>query len=459
MASARIAIVGAGPAGFYAAEKLLKCEDHDLEVDMLDAVPTPWGLVRAGVAPDHPKIKGVSKVYEKVAALDGFRFHGNVRVGEDITHEELNEHFHAVVYAYGASGDRRLGIEGEDLDGVHAATEFVAWYNGHPDACDFSVDLSGRRAIVVGNGNVALDLARMLVLPREELERTDIADHALEALADSSIEEVVVLGRRGPAQAAFTTPELRELGDLSQADVVVEAEDAELDDASQDWLDNEARPTSKRNVDVITEYAQRGTGDKPRRVVLRFLSSPVECCGEGHVSAVKVARNELADEDGRLRARATDDVETLECSLVLRSVGYRGIGIDGVPFDEESGTILNEKGRVMDPESGEPLQGVYTTGWIKRGPSGVIGTNKKDSAETVACLLEDVEQLSEPDGDRDAFKTLLEERCPALVDQHGWQAIDAHEREAGEEQGRPRVKLTRREALVERGRARAEAPG
>src|SRR4051794_9418193 len=275
MPDLRVAIVGAGPAGFYAAGSLLK--EANAEVELFDRLPTPWGLVRAGVAPDHPEIKSVSRVYERTASLPGFRFHGNVDVGRDITHEELMAHHHAVIYAHGAAGDRRLGIAGEDLPGSHAATEFVAWYNGHPDACDARFDLSGPRAVVVGNGNVALDVARMLVLTRDELAATDVADHALEALAESGIEEIVVLGRRGPAQAAYTNPELLELGELTDADVVVDPRETELDALSRAWLESErSSATARRNAEIVAEYARRATNGRRKRVVLRFLASPTE---------------------------------------------------------------------------------------------------------------------------------------------------------------------------------------
>jgi ferredoxin--NADP+ reductase len=457
MSSVRIAVVGAGPAGFYAADKLLKAPDHEIEVDLFDRLPTPWGLVRAGVAPDHPNIKAVTRVYEKTAALEGFRFHGNVDVGTELTHEDLARHFHAVIYTVGASGDRQLGIPGEDLPGSVSATDFVAWYNGHPDGRDLEFDLSGTRAVVVGNGNVALDVARMLVLTRDELAVTDVADHALEALAESTIEEVVVLGRRGPAQAAYTTPELRELGELTGADVVVDPADVELDAASAAWLESDqADGTARRNVEVVTEYAQREPTGKRRRVVLRFLASPLAILGTDNVEGVRIGRNELVERDGSIRAQATGEEEVLDADIVLRSVGYKGRPLDGVPFDEGSGTIPNEDGRVNG------VRGVYTAGWIKRGPSGVIGTNKKCANETVATLLADLGagELAEPEDGREAFVALLDERCPDRVDYAGWGRIDEAERAAGEPQGRPRVKLTRREELLaSAGKARTPASG
>jgi ferredoxin--NADP+ reductase len=451
--SFRVAIVGAGPAGFYAADRLLRSGPEGVQVELLDRLPTPWGLVRAGVAPDHPNIKAVTRVYEKTAGLPGFHFHGNVEVGRDVSHADLVAHHHAVIYAHGASRDRRLGIDGEDLPGVVGATEFVSWYNGHPDAADREYDLGGPRAVVVGNGNVALDVARMLVLPRAELQVTDTADYAIEAIASAGIEEVIVLGRRGPAQAAFTTPELRELGELTQADVIVDPKEAELDPGSAAWLEN-AHATNRKNVDVIQDYAQREPGGKPKRVVLRFLRSPVEIRGdENGVREIVVARNELrAAEDGSMRAVATEDRETIECSLVLRSIGYRGTAVEGVPFANHVATIANEGGRVVDHD-GSQIRGVYATGWIKRGPTGVIGTNKKCAYETVDHLLADADNglLPEPAQGREDFERLLAERA-APVDYAGWQRIDEYERAQGEAQGRPRVKITSLPELVERSK-------
>ncbi len=448
----RIAIVGAGPAGFYAADRLLR-SDQDVRVELIDRLPTPWGLVRAGVAPDHPNIKAVTRVYEKTAALEGFHFHGNVEVGKQLTHADLIEHHHAVIYANGASRDRQLGIEGEDLSGVVGATDFVSWYNGHPDAAKRHFDLSGKRAVVVGNGNVALDVARMLVLPRDELAITDTADYAIDAIANAGIEEIVVLGRRGPAQAAFTTPELRELGELTQADVIVDPAEAELDAGSAAWLE-QAHATNKKNVEVIQDYAHRTPVGKPKRVVLRFLRSPLEIHGdENGVTEIVVARNELkAAADGSMRAVQTDDIETIPCGLVLRSIGYRGTAIDGVPFADHIATVAHEGGRVIEPD-GSQLPGVYATGWIKRGPTGVIGTNKKCAYETVDHLLEDAAagKLPEPVHDADDFERMLD--ALEAVDYEAWGRIDEYERARGDEQGRPRVKITSVAELLERSRA------
>jgi ferredoxin--NADP+ reductase len=459
----RIAVVGSGPAGFYAAGHLLK-EGH-VEVDMFERLPTPHGLVRSGVAPDHPKIKTVTRIYEKTALHPRFRFFGNVELGRDIGVEELREHYHAIVYAVGAAADRPLGIPGEELRGSWAATDFVGWYNGHPDHCDLEFDLSRERAVVVGNGNVALDVARMLTLAHEELAGTDVADHALEALRESRVREVVVAGRRGPAQAAFTNPELLELGEMQGVDVVVYGAELERALAVED---SDMDPTSERNVKVLREYAQHtaardavNAGDiasedanTRRRIVLRFLLSPEEVLdgGEQRVAGVRMVRNELvADAEGSLRARATDEHETIEAGIVLRAVGYRGTALPGVPFDERRFVILNEGGRVRD-EDGHVRRGEYVVGWIKRGPTGVIGTNKKDAQETVDALLEDVTQgalLSPPYADPAAIEGLLRARQPQLITYEAWSEIDRHERDRGEPQGRPRVKLTRVEEMLE----------
>jgi ferredoxin/flavodoxin---NADP+ reductase len=452
-APTRIAVIGSGPAGFYAAGHLLKDPEAAVEVDMFERLPTPWGLVRSGVAPDHPKIKSVTRIYEKTAAHPRFRYFGNVTFGEHVSREELLRHYHAVVYATGSPSDRPLGIPGEELPGSHAATEFVGWYNGHPDHTHLEVDLlAARRAVVIGNGNVAIDVARMLVLAPSELAPTDTADHALEVLAASNVEEVVVVGRRGPAQAAFTNPELLELGELADADVIVDEAELELGLAIHDEA-AEQDATARRNVEILRSYAQREPAGRPKRVVLRFLLSPSALtAGEGgHLGAVEMVRNELvARPDGTLRAQATDERETIEAGLVFRAIGYRGLPLPAVPFDEGSAVIPNEGGRVTDAESGERLPGEYVVGWIKRGPSGVIGTNKKDAQETVDAILADLAANNGASASRhvperpdaEAVEQLLAERQPSLVTYAGWEAIDRHERALGEAAGRPRVKIT-----------------
>jgi ferredoxin--NADP+ reductase len=397
------------------------------------------------VAPDHPNIKSVSRVFEKTAARPGFRFFGNVELGRDLSHEDLVSRYHAVIYAVGAETDKRIGIPGEDLAGSVAATEFVAWYNGHPDYRDHSFDLSCKRAVVVGNGNVAMDVARMLAITPAELERTDVADHALEVLRGSAIEEIVVLGRRGPAQAAFTNPELLELGEMVDADVLVDPRDVVIDDHSARSIDHEGDLTARRNVEILTGYSERRPTGKRKQIILRFLVSPVAILGDGRVEAVELAHNQIGlDNRGVLRAVATERRETIDAGIVFRSIGYRGVALPGVPFDERRATIPNDAGRVIDPEAQSPLRGVYTVGWIKRGPSGVIGTNKKDAHETVDNLLADLDRgaLLEPaDPSAEAVEALLAERRPDHVTYAGWQAIDRAERSAGEPHDRPRVKL------------------
>jgi ferredoxin/flavodoxin---NADP+ reductase len=455
----RIAVVGSGPAGFYAAGHLLKDSAGHFDVDMFERLPTPWGLVRSGVAPDHPKIKSVTRIYERTAAHPRFRFFGNVTFGEDVSREDLLAHYHAIIYATGSPLDRPLGIPGEDLPGSHAATEFVGWYNGHPDHASLEVDLlAAGRAVVIGNGNVALDVARMLVLTPSELAPTDTADEALDVLARSRVQEVVVVGRRGPAQAAFTNPELRELGELADADVVVE--EAELDRAlavADPSLEHNT--TARLNVEILRDYSQRPPTNRKRRIVLRFLLSPVGLTADEHgrVAGVELVANELTPtEDGTLRAQPTAEHETIPAGLVFRAIGYRGVPLPGVPFDERTGVIPSHGGRVTDPETGAPLPGEYVVGWIKRGPSGVIGTNKKDAQETVDAILADLlstgngdtRLLAPASPDAAALESMLRARQPDLVTYAGWSQIDRHERSLGERSGRPRVKLTSIEEML-----------
>jgi ferredoxin--NADP+ reductase len=441
-AKLRVAIIGSGPAGSYAAGHLLRHTADELHVDLYERLPTPWGLVRAGVAPDHPKIKSVTNIYERTAEHPRLRLFANVEFGRHVTLADLREHYHAIVYAVGTPVDRAMGIPGEDLAGSYAATDFVGWYNGHPDFREREFDLRGERVVVVGAGNVALDVARMLVLTRAELAVTDIADHALEVLASSGVREVVVLARRGPAQAAFTNPELRELGELSDADVIVDPEELALGEAI---ADPDADPTALRNVEILREYSTRPPAGRSRRVVLRFLLSPLALTGTGRVGSLTLARNELTvGAGGALRARATDQRLELPAQAVFRAIGYRGTPLADVPFDTERELIANDGGRVR---SGE-----YVVGWAKRGPSGVIGTNKKDANETIERLLEDLAagRLLDPAPISDeALERFIRERQPELVDYGDWLTIDRHVRGLGEPAGRPRVKLTTVAELLE----------
>ena len=448
----RVAIIGAGPAGAFTADRLLR-RIGDMDVDLFERLPTPWGLLRSGVAPDHQEIKRLDDTFDRETFGHGCRFFGNVEVGKDISHPELMRHYSAVIYATGAQTDKSLGIPGEDLPGSWPATEFVAWYNGHPDYRGLEFDLSSQRAVVIGNGNVAADVVRLLTRSIAELERTDVADHALEALRESRIEEVVVLGRRGPAQAAFTSSELRELGYMDGVDLRVDPADAELDPLSQRWLAEDGTFTARKNVELLREFAARpASADDGRRIVLRFLRSPVEIRGADKVEAVDVRRNEIVrGDDGSLRPRPVeDDLETIECGLVLRSVGYRAVPLPDVPFDERSFVLPNDRGRVRDAD-GQPLPGLYAVGWIKRGPTGILGTNKRDADETVDRLAEDlasgaIEPRQLPP--REEVDALLAERKPDLVTLSGWRAIDARELERGEKAERPRVKLASRDELL-----------
>jgi ferredoxin/flavodoxin---NADP+ reductase len=450
----RVAIIGAGPTGFYVADHLLRKPGVTVEVDMFDRLPTPYGLVRLGVAPDHQKIKFVTNAFDKVAACPGFRFFGGVDFGKHVTLADLKTHYHQIVYCTGAQTDRRMGIPGEDLAGSHPATEFVAWYNGHPDYRDCVFDLSQESVAVVGVGNVAVDVVRILCRTPEELATTDIADYALEALKKSRVKEVYLLGRRGPAQAAFTNPEIRELGELPDADISADPAEVELDPLSRAAVERSQDRATAKKVEILREYAQRPAAGRSRRLVLRFLVSPVELIGDdaGHVAAMRLVRNELyATSTGALQPRATDRFETIPVGLVFRSVGYRGVPLASVPFNESWGVILNDKGRVLDPETKQPLVGEYTAGWIKRGPTGVIGTNKPDAAETVECMFEDLALgavLEPAHAEAAAADALVRQRQPSFVSYADWLKLDAIEVAQGRAQGRPRVKLTSVEEML-----------
>jgi ferredoxin--NADP+ reductase len=448
----RVAIVGAGPAGFYAAEALLK-KNLVCTIDFFNRFPTPFGLVREGVAPDHQSIKAVTRIYDKIASDLRVRYFGNVTFGADIRHEDLKPLYDQIVYAVGAQTDRRMNIPGEDLTGSYPATAFVGWYNGHPDYRDLQFDLAHDRAIVVGNGNVAMDVTRILVTDPDELAKTDIADYALEALRKSKVREVVMLGRRGPAQAAFTTAELKEFGELAGVKVIVDPADLELDKESEADLAEDK--IAAKNVEILSQYAARTDWAGGRTIRMRFLVSPIEIIGDerGEVTAVKVEQNRLVlDSNGGLRAKGNGVYETLDAGMILRSVGYRGVPLHGVPFDEASFTISNIAGRVVHATTGDPIPGEYVVGWAKRGPSGVIGTNKPDSISTVAAMLEDLEELPGiPDTNRDPSKVLalLDQRKPDYVTYDGWRMLDAYETARGAEQGRPRIKVTRVPEMLE----------
>ena len=444
-----VAIVGSGPSGYFAAASLLKFADsdsdadasqkRDVRVDMLEMLPTPWGLVRSGVAPDHPKIKSISAQFEKTALDPRFRFFGNIVVGDHVQAAELAERYDAVIYAVGAQSDRSLGIAGEDLPGSVAAVDFVGWYNAHPHFEEMAPDISSGRAVVVGNGNVALDVARILVSDPDVLATTDIADHALKSLHDRGVEEVLIIGRRGPLQATFTTLEVRELGDLEGlGDVDVIVDPADFADISDEDLEA-AGKTVKNNVKALRGYAEREPRGAKRRIVFRFRTSPIEIRGDSKVASIVLGHNELVDDNGRIVAKDTGEREEVPAQLVVRAVGYRGVPTPGLPFNEKSGTIPHTAGRI------DGRRNEYVVGWIKRGPTGVIGSNKKDSQDTVDTLISDLSGADLADVDADYAKKLVEwllERQPKLITDDHWKLIDEHERSAGQPHGRPRVKVT-----------------
>jgi ferredoxin--NADP+ reductase len=442
-----VAIVGSGPSGYFAAASLLKFadaqdtgENHaDVRVDMLEMLPTPWGLVRSGVAPDHPKIKSISAQFEKTALDPRFRFFGNIVVGDHVHAAELAERYDAVIYAVGAQADRSLGIPGEDLPGSVAAVDFVGWYNAHPHFEEMAPDISSGRAVVVGNGNVALDVARILVTDPDVLASTDIADHALKSLHDRGVEEVLIVGRRGPLQAPFTTLELRELGDLEGlGDVDVIVDPADFADIADEDLEA-ATKTVRNNIKVLRGYAERSPKGAKRRIVFRFRTSPIEIKGDGRVESIVLGRNELVDDNGRIVAKDTGEREEVPAQLVVRAVGYKGVPTPGLPFDERSGTIPHTDGKI------DGSRNEYVVGWIKRGPTGVIGSNKSDSQETVDTLLADLSGAELADIGADHSEKLVEwllSRQPKLITDDHWKLINEYERSAGEPHGRPRVKLT-----------------
>lgn len=429
-------MIGSGPAGFYAADALLRATPSS-DVDLYERLPVPYGLVRYGVAPDHQTIKRVQVAFERTAAQPGFRFLGNVEVGRDVSVAELLSGYHAVLFATGAAQDRRLDIPGEDLEGSYAATSFVGWYNGHPDFVDSKFALDAERAVIVGMGNVALDVARILLHDRDELAKTDISSAALVALRASPVREVVLLGRRGPAQAAFDQGELEAIADLPGVGLVMDGDVSFEDEA-------DLPPAARKNLAYLARLKLQGPGDAERVLRLRFLVSPIEIVGEaGRVTGLRVEDNRLVGKGPHVRAEPTGNVSELATGLVIRSVGYRGVGIPGLPFDSKRNVIPSSAGRVTDL-AGEPQPGLYTSGWIKRGPSGLIGTNKACSKETVDLLLRDSEALR-------ARALSLEADVPALLASRGvrvvgfadYQRIEAAEKARGAELGKVRDKLER----------------
>lgn len=451
----RVGIIGAGPAGFYAADFLLRDKSRTVHVDMYDRLPTPFGLVRSGVAPDHQKIKSVTRMFDRAARRPGFRFFGNTTLGQHFRAPELADFYHALLYATGAQTDRDLPIPGISLQNSHAATEFVAWYNGHPDFQDRQFDLTQENVAVIGIGNVAIDVARILAHSYESLAETDIADAALEALRHSRVRNIYIIGRRGPAQAAFTVPEIRELGRLASCAAFVLPGEVQLDPLSEAQVAASNDSTLRTKLEIIQSFTAPQATDKPRSLTIRFLASPVELMddGTGRVTRMRLVRNELYEDDsGNLRSRATEHFEELDVGLVFRSIGYYGVPLRDVPFRHDWGIVPNEAGRVLDPDTRRPIDGHYVTGWIKRGPSGVIGTNRPDARETVNLLLEDAmagRHLHPVRTDPEQVAAFVTERQPRLVTYDDWLRLDAIETARGEAQGRPRVKFTSVESMLD----------
>ncbi len=437
----RVAIVGSGPSAFYAADDLLK-QKLNIKVDMFEKLPVPFGLVRYGVAPDHAKIKNVTKVFEKTAEHPNFSFFGNVTVGKNITVFELQKFYDAIIFAYGAESDRHLGIPGEDLVGSYTATEFVAWYNGHPDFQDHHFDFSHEVAVIIGQGNVAMDVARILCKTPDELKKTDISQHTLEVLAESKIKEVHVYGRRGPAQASFTAPEIKEMGELADCYPLIDPQDLELNEASLKEIEDVSFAAKKKNVEILKHFTTITPNGRNRKFVLHFKRSPIEIIGKGRVQKARFEINRLVGEMGKQKVRGTGKFEEIDCGVLFRSVGYLGIPIKGLPFSANAGVVPNQAGRVMDSE--EIYSGWYVAGWIKRGASGIIGTNKPCAEETVNSLIEDLDQLNPCEiPDTAQVVKFLKDREVKVVSFADWKKIDAAEIERGVKLGKTREKFAR----------------
>ena len=451
----RIAVIGSGPSAFYTAEALFKA-GLNVQVDLFDRLPVPFGLVRGGVAPDHQNIKAVTKVYDKIAANPGFRFLGNVMLGRDLQVQDLAAHYHHVVYAFGCETGQQLSVPGEDLRGVHSATEFVGWYNGHPDHVHRTFDLqNATRVAIVGNGNVAMDVARILLASPDELQKTDIADHAVQALRTSKVREVILLGRRGPAQAAFSPKEIEEIAELPDVDVLVTPAEAALDPLSAAWLEKEGARSQQRNVKFLQEHASAAGTGKPKQLRCRFLVGPTELRGSsGKLQTIRVQHMTLvADPDGTPRPQARDSFEDLPVDLVFKAIGYRGVPVPGVPFDQKKGIVPNVDGRVHDKVGGVPVPGYYASGWCKRGPTGLIGTNSLDAKATVEAMKVDRDKGLLLAGNRGDIVGLLQQRGVDVATWADWQRLDAWEQAEGKRLGKLRQKLTSIDAMMQRVRA------
>ena len=442
-----VAIIGSGPSGFYAAEALFKQEELCVELDMFERLPTPYGLVRAGVAPDHQQIKSVSRIFENIALLPQFRFWGNVHFGNDIRKAEVLEHFDAVIYAVGSQTDRSMAIPGEELLGSHSATEFVGWYNGHPDYAHLEFDFSTPSVAVIGVGNVAVDIARILARTPDELTKTDIARHALDQLGESKIREIYLIARRGPMQSAFTSAGTKSLHELTGAVAVVDPSELRLEAVSQQILEQTKDRRIIQNMDFLNRISKNQATEKSRCIRFLFRRSPMEIYGQdGIVKGLKIVKNELfEDEYGALKARATDVSEDIKAGLVFRSIGYVTEPIPDVSFDPKRGLIANEKGRVVDFQSRTTCPREYVVGWAKRGPTGIIGTNKPDAIETVQLLFEDYRnRQAEPSDNSQAqiVSEFLQSKGVSFVPFEDWRLLDQAEVEEGEKRERPREKIT-----------------
>ena len=437
----RVAIVGSGPSGFYATEALIKSE-LSVKIDMFERLPCPYGLVRSGVAPDHPKLKQAIILYDKIAQEPDFNLVANVTIGRDLTVDELRNAFHAIIFTCGAETDRKLGIPGENLIGSHTATEFVGWYNGHPDYRDRTFDLSNEVAVIIGQGNVAADVSRILAKTVDELKHTDIAQHALDVLAESKIKDIYVIGRRGPAQAKFTPKELREFGDLTDCDPIVDPAELELNDESKKELEEKSNIGSKKIYDLFSNYASNNTSNKARRCHFQFLRSPVELIGDKRLEKVVLERNHLSGEAFSQSARGSGETYELDAGILFRSIGYHGVPIAGVPFHESWGIFPNVDGRITEDDQIVPQ--FYTAGWIKRGPSGIIGTNRADSVATVESLLQDIDKFNTTENKQgaEALYSLLDNRNIRYISYADWKKIDTREIELGQPKDKPREKLT-----------------
>jgi ferredoxin--NADP+ reductase len=432
----RVAIVGSGPSGFYAAEALFK-SPLVVRIDMLERLPVPFGLVRYGVAPDHPKLKQPTLVFDRIAQSPGFTFLGNVTVGRDVSLEQLQATHHAILFACGAESDRRLGLPNEDLAGSHTATEFVGWYNGHPDYRDRTFDLSQEVAVIIGQGNVAVDVARILAKPIDELRGTDMAEHALDALAGSRVRDIHIIGRRGPAQASFTFKELRELGDLAGCVTMVSGNDLRLNSACLVELENKNNFNAAKNVEIFQSWTTHCATAAGKRIWFHFLQSPVGIRGDGRLEQITLERNRLTGPPFTQLAQGTGEMVVLDCGLLFRSIGYRGLPLPGVPFEPARGVFPNSAGRI------DGMPGLYAAGWIKRGPSGIIGTNRADAVATVQSLLEDLPFLdARPKSGTEGLHATLARSNSKVLSYGDWRHIDAEEQRRGAVAGKPREKIT-----------------